>query len=371
MDAFSGKMMFQAINLAFVALIVIAFRAEILHLVRKTASPLIGLAASTILLLIGLVLYQRFHAPDAYGASSGRDALILCLTLLGCVAAYRWIRFSPVSLAVRIRSHGVRHGQRPLAPGARPEQRPHAAETEGPGRSVVAAPAVDPQRLLIAVANFKGGTGKSTVALNVGCGLAERGRRVLIVDNDPQGTCHAWAGGSTLPVECVRSPVGSAEEVADWADRLERLRGQHDVTVVDLPASVALALGAVLATADLVLIPTSPSEMEIVATRRVLSHIVRSRAERSGRAPGVLLVPTRVVDLERGLESTAGRLARLGEEIAPPLRQCTTFHQAFARGQWVGAFQPNSAAHGEVRALVDAVLQRLERSGHAMTPAAA
>ncbi len=113
--------------------------------------------------------------------------------------------------------------------------------------------------------------------------------------------------------------------------------------------------------ASVILIPSSPSEIDLVATRRILAHVARARQERPQQPPAVLLVPTRVVDLERGLESFVSRLARLGEEVAPPLRHTDAFDQAFARSQWIGAFRPNSAAHAEVRALVDAVLRRLEQ----------
>jgi chromosome partitioning protein len=45
---------------------------------------------------------------------------------------------------------------------------------------------------IIAVGNLKGGTGKSTIAVNLACRMAEMGRSVALIDADPQGTAAAW-----------------------------------------------------------------------------------------------------------------------------------------------------------------------------------
>ena len=71
---------------------------------------------------------------------------------------------------------------------------------------------------IIAVGNLKGGTGKSTIAVNLACCLAEKERSVRLIDADPQGTAAAWLrDGPPQGLSLVSLPLGRAPGEATWA----------------------------------------------------------------------------------------------------------------------------------------------------------
>jgi chromosome partitioning protein len=82
---------------------------------------------------------------------------------------------------------------------------------------------------VVAVCNLKGGTGKSTLSINLACALAELGERVILVDNDEQGSAAGWAQGGTLPMRCVHLPLPRAEEFARWLRTFLGLRAEADI----------------------------------------------------------------------------------------------------------------------------------------------
>lgn len=88
--------------------------------------------------------------------------------------------------------------------------------------------------MIIAVANQKGGVGKTTTAQALAAGLAERGFRVLGVDLDPQGNFSAACGAENYNVQTVYEVM---KRVATIREALQRTRGGYDF----VPANIMLA----------------------------------------------------------------------------------------------------------------------------------
>ena len=94
---------------------------------------------------------------------------------------------------------------------------------------------------IIALSNQKGGTGKTTTCANLGIGLAQEGKRVLVVDNDPQASLTislGWTQPDKLPVT-LSTLMGRA--IMDEPIRAEEAIMHHSEGVDVLPASIELS----------------------------------------------------------------------------------------------------------------------------------
>lgn len=215
---------------------------------------------------------------------------------------------------------------------------------------------------IVAIGNLKGGTGKSTLAVNLACAFAAAGRDAALVDADPQGSALAWAARGHLPVPVEPLVAAHLGEIGAWMRGLETLRREHELVILDLPSVVAPALATACLLASLVLVPSAPSGMDAAGTRRMLRHIEAARRERPHRPPRVLVVPSRLVDFDTEFAQLEASLAALGEPVGPPMRLRAAHDRAFRSGRWVGEVAPGSAAHLDVMALADTVLELLEEA---------
>lgn len=131
---------------------------------------------------------------------------------------------------------------------------------------------VVPMSTVITCLNPKGGVSKTVTSIFVATALAEHGA-VTVVDADPQASATEWAynaqdGGEALPFEVV---PGSAATI-------KRALPRTDFIVIDTPPGVAEVLDAATAAADLVLIPTLQSSLELSRAWSALEAIGDTRA---------------------------------------------------------------------------------------------
>ena len=123
---------------------------------------------------------------------------------------------------------------------------------------------------VITVAQQKGGSGKTTLVANLALHFAATGRKVAVLDTDPQGSLGRWfmarrdrTGGETGLEFGTASAWGVSYEC-------EKLRKSHDLILVDTPPKIDADLRPALREANLVLIPISASHVDLWATESVL-----------------------------------------------------------------------------------------------------
>jgi len=115
---------------------------------------------------------------------------------------------------------------------------------------------------VIVLASQKGGSGKTTLTGNLAVAAELAGNlSAVLIDTDPQGSLAAWWN-----VRKSESPAFASATVAELKAKLESLDAAgYELAFVDTPPAIAHAISAVIAQADLVLIPTRPSPHDLRA----------------------------------------------------------------------------------------------------------
>ena len=158
---------------------------------------------------------------------------------------------------------------------------------------------------VIAVINQKGGSGKTTLALNLAAGLSRRAP-TAVVDADPQRSISQWIGmgkdENDLP---LATQIGVAPAVT-----IARLKQNHHHVVVDCPPLVqGPVIDAVMSVADLVLIPVLPSALDLWASVEMSALVVK--VQKKNRALQAYLVLNQV--------ETRNALSRVMQEAVAEL----------------------------------------------------
>lgn len=180
---------------------------------------------------------------------------------------------------------------------------------------------------IIAVTNCKGGTGKSTTAVNVAAEMAAIGRKVLVVDLDPQGhagfglgieapkapeeTVHqlfrqpgidltplvrasAVPGIDVLPADPDFRSHNGCEHPGRLANALAPLRSCYDTVVIDTPPAIELPLLAALDAAESCLVPTQLQHLAEAGLRQFSRLFFTVAATSNPHLQGFAIVPIQV-----------------------------------------------------------------------------
>ena len=175
--------------------------------------------------------------------------------------------------------------------------------------------------MIISVLNQKGGTGKTTLAVNIARAYTKRGIKTLLVDSDSQGSAQRWherSGGDLLDMTCL--PMTTLDkDILKYVDHYDRI-------IIDgIPRVSPLTICAIKC-ANRILIPVQPSPYDIWATEDLVRNVHDRISMTEGKTKAAFIVSRKIVGTNIGKEIES----KLSELNLPTFKSGTCQRIAYA-----------------------------------------
>lgn len=212
---------------------------------------------------------------------------------------------------------------------------------------------------LITVCNQKGGSGKTTVTMQLGGAFARRDLKTLIVDADPQGTATRWAASAPDEKPFPAPVVGLAIAGAKVHREVAKFVADYDVILIDCPpAADSPVPQSALLVSDLALVPLVPSPLDLWASVGIREVIGRMGDINETLQARLLLNQAQIS--QKMTRETIEILGEFGIALCQTQwRQRAVFRQCAVWGGTVYDLD-NKAAQEEVDGLTNELLQLLK-----------
>ena len=202
---------------------------------------------------------------------------------------------------------------------------------------------------IISLMNEKGGSGKSTIATNLAAALHREGKKVILVDADPQGTARDWREASP---EGTNLPPVIALDRASMLDSIKSMNA--DFVIIDTPAKAGDIAAGVVRISNVALVVIQPSGADVWASAATVK-LLRQKIDVGGQIDAAFLVNRVSGQTKLSKEIKDGNWNEYGlEQLSTTIGNRVAFAQAISDG--LSVYDLNDAT---AKAEIDAVLSEM------------
>ena len=211
--------------------------------------------------------------------------------------------------------------------------------------------------MIIVVGNHKGGTSKSTLAVNLAVEYQHKGRKVIILETDPTvSTASQWAADRE---NTTREPITTVRKTGRLGSTIDDLAAAYDIVIIDTAGKDSTELRSAAHRADLLLVPTSTTVADLDATRIFLSWMDEARDMNPALKMLVVISKAPTWWHSNHVETATAALAEIPKEIEFDLADTVIHHrnvyaQALSEGLSVVEYD-NPKAKAEIQLLTQEI----------------
>jgi chromosome partitioning protein len=211
---------------------------------------------------------------------------------------------------------------------------------------------------VVSFASSKGGPGKTTALIVIGDALAAVGKRIVMLDADPNGHLFAWSTLISAPTPNLRVVGRITEE--DILDRIREEGRGADLVLVDLEGTANNALTYATSKSDLVVIPAQASAMDLQEAFRAIALLDRASKVIERAIPHRVLLSKMPVLATRAGRHAREQLERQGAQVFhTELMERTIFKEMTFHGRTPRETDPTGNAAANVAALTQELIRAL------------
>lgn len=205
--------------------------------------------------------------------------------------------------------------------------------------------------MVISFLNQKGGVGKTTVSFNVVCELASRGKKVLFVDSDLQGSAsllnEARESDLGFPIVSIANPsINKA---------VQQIKADYEYIVIDGIPSISKITQSTILASDVVVVPMQPSGVDVWATESLIEMVDAAHVLNPDVVVGIVLnrfdgnrvLAKGILDM---VEQTDWQV------FDTAIGNRAVFQKSVTYGKSVAELERNGKADMEIKSLVDEIL---------------